>query len=80
MSIYIYNWRKGGRIRGPFRGQKVCKGGGCPDVGVRGSGVEGGLRPVPRGRPAKKKQRFLFNLGEKGKMIEKDLLLNLLYP
>ena len=29
--------------------------GGCPDVGVRGSGVEGGLRPVPRGRPAKKK-------------------------
>ena len=67
----------------------VGKGGGCPDVGVRGSGVEGGLRPVPRGRPAKKKikktkpppPRYLFNLGEKGKMVEKGLLLNLfVYP
>ena len=34
----------------------VGKGGGCPDVGVRGSGVEGGLRPVLWGRPAKKKK------------------------
>jgi hypothetical protein len=36
---------------------------------------EGGLRPVPRGRSAKKQQqqeeRFLFDLGEKWKTIEK---------
>ena len=66
----------------------VGKGEGCPDVGVRGSGVEGGLRPVPRGRPAKKKKpppppppRFLFNLGEKCKMVQKGVVSVLfVYP
>ena len=43
--------------------------------GVRGSGVEGGLRAVPGGRVAKKKkktpQRFLFAPGGKLKKTEK---------
>ena len=51
----------------------VGKGGGCPDVGVRGSGVEGGLRPVPRGRPAKKKKKHaVYSISvKKGKWSKK---------
>ena len=50
--------------------------------GVRGSGVEGGLRAVPRGRPAKKKKpqpSFLFNLGEKWKKGRKGIPDTFLY-
>ena len=49
--------------------------------GVRGSGVEGGLRAVPRGRSAKKKTQrtHLFNLGEKWKKAEKRWKQRFLY-
>jgi len=56
--------------------------------GVRGSGVEGGLRAVPGGRVAKKRrkktqpqQRFLFAPGGKLKKAEKGLFRVLfVYP
>ena len=64
------NWRKGGKKeRGAPSEVRIFAGWrkGAQMSGVRGSGVEGGLRAVPRGRPAKKKTSFLFNLGEKWK-------------
>ena len=49
--------------------------------GVRGAGVEGGVRGVSQNRPAKKKTqpRFLFDLGEKLKKAEKVTKVTFLY-
>ena len=49
--------------------------------GVRGSGVEGGLRAVPRGRPAKKKNNgHIYSISAKsGKRAEKCWYQHFLY-
>ena len=67
--------KEGLRVRGPFRGQNVCR---LEEVGGRVaicmSGVEGGLRPVPRGRPAKKqtKKHAVYSISaENGKWSKK---------
>ena len=74
--------------RGPFRGQNFCRlEEGFGGSGVRGVGVEGGVRAVTWGWPAKKTPppppppRFLFDLVGNWKKARKGLLLNLfVYP